>query len=97
MPFVRTDFTATVLKGCIYVIGGDFNVERYNPVENIWVSMAPMNQGRTNPSVATSNDKIYVLGGEIYNSFYSAMLRSITVECYDPEMNNWTAVIFLFF
>lgn len=92
MPTAKSTMSVTVLSGCIYAIGGDPNgrgVERYNPAENTWMSVAPMNKARINPSVATLNDKIYVIDDDHF------LMNS--VECYDPEMNKWTTVLYFLF
>jgi hypothetical protein len=70
------------------------------PVENSWVSKAPMDVARSGLGVAAVNGKIYAIGGSTESGFapslypsndYPASASSVgTNEEYDPETNTWT-------
>lgn len=80
------------LGGYVYALGGHDglsifdSVERYDPVENIWVKVKSMLNRRCRLGVATLNGKLYACGGYDGNSF----LRS--VEAYDPNTDTWKLV-----
>ena len=70
MPTPRTEVTAVVLKGEIYVIGGFDEsgqvteiVEVYNITNNTWTKAAPLPEPLHHTAAASYNDKIYVVGG----------------------------------
>jgi N-acetylneuraminic acid mutarotase len=54
------------------------------PVENSWISKAPMHVARSNLGVAIVNGKIYVIGGKTKSGLID------TNEEYDPTTNTWT-------
>jgi N-acetylneuraminic acid mutarotase len=94
MPTARYQVGAAELNGLLYVIGGNPGcgapdqmlsaVEAYDPISNLWSSMAPLPVGITEAGVASANGKIYVIGGsgsgDLGNSVY----------CYDPATNDWS-------
>lgn len=94
MAAPRSSLQTTVLNGEIYAIGGIktgdggigesvATVEKYNPVENTWVTLKPMNMEREYHRLATINGKIYAIGGSPNSSVQS------TVEVYDTVSNTW--------
>uniref|UniRef100_A0A8C5H0T6 Kelch like family member 10 n=1 Tax=Gouania willdenowi TaxID=441366 RepID=A0A8C5H0T6_GOUWI len=87
----RRFVSVTVLKRCIYVMGGLRNLtslrtaERYQPNINQWTFIASMNERRSNASCTTLNNKIYICGG--WNN------RALnTAEYYNPDTNQWTLI-----
>ena len=91
MPTPRTEVTAAVLEGEIYVIGGfdEFGqvtdiVEVYNIANNTWSTAAPLPEPLHHTSAALYNGKIYVVGG--YTAPWSPTDR---LFIYDPIQNNW--------
>uniref|UniRef100_A0A8C5G206 Kelch like family member 10 n=1 Tax=Gouania willdenowi TaxID=441366 RepID=A0A8C5G206_GOUWI len=84
--------SVTVLKGCIYVMGGYKNrtslrtAERYQPNINQWTFIASMNERRRNASCTTLNNNIYICGG--WNNYRSLN----TAEYYNPYTNQWTLI-----
>ncbi len=92
MPTPRTEVTAAVLNGDIYVIGGfdEFGqvtdiVEVYNIANNTWSkAAAPLPVPLHHTAAASYNDKIYVVGG--YTAPWSP---SNKLFIYDPVQNNW--------
>ncbi|XP_070574625.1 kelch-like protein diablo isoform X2 [Ptychodera flava] len=96
MKHKRAFFGTAVVGGMLYAVGGtggnkgnkdDFltSIERYDPSQQIWTSVAPMHIRRAYVSVAVVNNCIYAIGG-----FNREWLNS--VERYDPDSNQWTFV-----
>uniref|UniRef100_A0A8C5GT69 BACK domain-containing protein n=1 Tax=Gouania willdenowi TaxID=441366 RepID=A0A8C5GT69_GOUWI len=87
----RRCVSVTVLKGCIYAMGGIRNLtshrtaERYQPNINQWTFIASMNEERRNASCTTLNNKIYICGGQS-----NRVLN--TAEYYNPDTNQWTLI-----
>uniref|UniRef100_A0A8C5D4X5 Kelch-like protein 10 n=1 Tax=Gouania willdenowi TaxID=441366 RepID=A0A8C5D4X5_GOUWI len=86
--------SVTVLKGCIYAMGGGRDddgttlrtAERYQPNINQWTFIASMNEERISTSCTTLNNKIYICGGRNNH-------RSLnTAEYYNPDTNQWTLI-----
>jgi len=93
MPTKRTGYSASMVNGKIYVIGGysagfDLStVEVYDPITNAWSSATPMPNPRKNLTTAVANGKIYAVGGYQTTSI-SGYLS--TVEEYNPVTNTWS-------
>ncbi len=102
MPTPRWSQTSAVVNGKIYVIGGGtsqdepnerllFTVEEYDPVTDTWTPKAdmPSARGWNSLSSAVVDEKVYVIGGNIYdNGHYDAW--SSTVDEYNPATDTWT-------
>lgn len=92
MPSERSGYSASMVNGKIYIIGGysagfDLStVEVYDPVTDLWSSAPPMPTPRKNLTTAVANGKIYAIGGYQTTSI-SGYLS--TVEEYNPETNSW--------
>uniref|UniRef100_A0A673TZI9 Influenza virus NS1A binding protein n=1 Tax=Suricata suricatta TaxID=37032 RepID=A0A673TZI9_SURSU len=77
------------LGGYLYIIGGaeSWNclntVERYNPENNTWTLIAPMNVARRGAGVAVLDGKLFVGGG------FDGSHAISCVEMYDPTRNEW--------
>ncbi|NXJ11450.1 NS1BP protein, partial [Odontophorus gujanensis] len=77
------------LGGYLYIIGGAeswnclSSVERYNPENNTWTLMAPMNVARRGAGVAVCDGKLFVGGG--FDGFHAVSC----MEMYDPAKNEW--------
>ncbi|NXW29944.1 NS1BP protein, partial [Phaetusa simplex] len=77
------------LGGYLYIIGGaeSWNclnsVERYNPENNTWTLIAPMNVARRGAGVAVRDGKLFVGGG------FDGSHAVSCVEMYDPARNEW--------
>uniref|UniRef100_A0A669CLB9 Influenza virus NS1A binding protein a n=1 Tax=Oreochromis niloticus TaxID=8128 RepID=A0A669CLB9_ORENI len=77
------------LDGFMYAIGGaeSWNclntVERYNPENNTWTLIAPMNVARRGAAVAVHAGKLFVVGG------FDGTHALRCVEMYDPARNDW--------
>ncbi|KAK0156127.1 Kelch repeat and BTB domain-containing protein 11 [Merluccius polli] len=54
----------------------------YNPVNNRWTEVRPMNQARAQLKLVSMDGHLYAIGGECL----------FTVEKYDPRTDRWTAV-----
>mmetsp|Transcript_20121 Transcript_20121/g.28335 ORF Transcript_20121/g.28335 Transcript_20121/m.28335 type:complete len:430 (-) Transcript_20121:319-1608(-) len=110
MPTPRGDVKAAVLNGKIYVVGGwnDVSygfqnaVEAYNPLTNIWESLAPLPVARGDCAVAAIAGSLVVAGGEIWSGTSRPCDWDPTTTCsvneipvhnveqYDPATNHWT-------
>ena len=90
MPTSRNSFSASVVDGKIYVIGG-YNggrlssMEEYDPVTDKWSQKAPINVPRNFLSTSVVNGKIYAMGG-----IAGGLVVLSTVEEYDPVTDTWT-------
>uniref|UniRef100_A0A8C5GSP2 BACK domain-containing protein n=1 Tax=Gouania willdenowi TaxID=441366 RepID=A0A8C5GSP2_GOUWI len=83
----RYSVSVTVLKGCIYAMGGYRDdgtslrtAERYQPDINQWTFIASMNEERRYASCTTLNNKIYICGG-----WSNRILNT-------PNINQWTFI-----
>ncbi|KAK7825227.1 hypothetical protein U0070_009716 [Myodes glareolus] len=91
VPELRTNRCNAVceLGGYLYIIGGaeSWNclntVERYNPENNTWTLIAPMNVARRGAGVAVLDGKLFVGGG------FDGSHAISCVEMYDPTKNEW--------
>ena len=102
MKTSRYHFASVSCNGFIYAIGGlssekseisgisidtEKSVEMYNPIENSWVDVKPMNIERSGHSACVVQDKIFVVGGKnAENKFVHE------IECYDPTREDWSIV-----
>ena len=97
IPTARSELSASVVNGLIYVIGGWdgaqplTTVEVYNSATNTWKQVADIPTARRRHSTSVVNGKIYVFGG-----FTTVERRGVkkqktlsTVEEYDPATNTW--------
>uniref|UniRef100_A0A8C6SSU1 Kelch-like protein 10 n=1 Tax=Neogobius melanostomus TaxID=47308 RepID=A0A8C6SSU1_9GOBI len=88
----RCYVSVTVLRDCIYAVGGFNGHTRLNAAEvfdleaNRWSQIAPMNERRSDANCATLNGKMYICGG------FNGTDCLQTAECYDPEINQWTMI-----
>ncbi|MBM3237095.1 sigma-70 family RNA polymerase sigma factor [Candidatus Poribacteria bacterium] len=90
MPTARGIFSASVVNGKIYAIGGTQNlvgpistVEEYDPAADKWTKKADMPTARQSFSTSVVDGKIYAIGG------WSGPFHT-TVEEYDPATDRWT-------
>merc|ERR1712194_452723 len=96
----RGSFTATVVDGKIYVLGGvrddpddeDEQVttdrtDAYDPAADNWQQMAAMPTSRSWHAAAVLDGKIYVTGG-----YTSSGESSNAVEAYDPVADTWSTL-----
>jgi hypothetical protein len=93
MPRANCFFSANVVDGKIYAIGGIAtlwsthlrSVYEYDPQTDIWTQKADMPTERNFLSTAVVDGKIYAIGGALASK---TMLS--TVEVYDPATDTWT-------
>jgi hypothetical protein len=88
---------AVVLNGEIYVLGGcgDYTYspgyhggcEVYDPSANSWSNCASFNPGRYLQAAITYNSKIYMIGGDSWESGSDEVYSDIQV--YDPFTDRW--------
>jgi influenza virus NS1A-binding protein len=96
-PTHRLDYTVAQVDGIVYVLGGWLSgdpggitvVEAYNPQNNTWWEVAPMNVGRMDHAAVGLNGYIYAIGGHSDGGWGDS---TKTVERYDPDSNTWTMV-----
>ena len=102
-PTKRTEVTAAVLGGKIYVLGGfaepslgtlssmtiTDRVEVYDPATNEWTTRAPLPVGLHHAAAVVAENRLYVIGG--YRQAFLALWHPVaTVHMYDPDKNAWT-------
>ncbi len=86
----REHIAAAVLDGYIYVSGGRWSedlasVERYDPNEDEWTSVAPMAEARAGHAMVAVGGRLVAFGGELLDS-----RRALdSVEIYDTEADVW--------
>jgi N-acetylneuraminic acid mutarotase len=93
MPTERVSAAAAVVKGKIYVMGGNGDYhntnEMYDPTTDTWATKAPMPTPRKSFGIAVYQNKINVMGGltESDGSYYDGITG--VNEVYDPATNTW--------
>lgn len=91
MNYHRELAAAATLNGYIYIAGGMSNehgnetkvtssVDLYDPKNDDWTKVAPMNKGRCGFALVASNGFLYAMG------------HDAIVERFDPYKNCWTMV-----
>lgn len=93
MNTARSHMAVAVLRNKLYVIGGCCErgqsklVECYDPDDDKWNEVQPMNEPRANAGVGILGNKIFVMGGQNMNGD-----DLDTVEVYDSITQSWTLV-----
>ena len=90
MYSTRSEHSASVLNGSIYVIGGRDvygsiigSVERFDVEAQEWIRVAAMRTDRALSGSAVLDGNIYTIGGSSNTNVLG------TVECYNPGVNKW--------
>lgn len=95
---MRSTAGVAVMAGRLYVVGGrdgsvcHRSVEVFDPHTNKWTMRAPMNKRRGGVGVGVANGYLYALGGHDCPASNPSVLRTETVERYDPGTDTWTLV-----
>lgn len=96
MPTGRQHVAGCELNGVVYVLGGleswsiiSDKVEAYNPATDSWTSPTSLPVPKHNIIVASYNDEIYVIGGEVLNGT-DIWHISQSLEIYNANLNVWT-------
>ena len=102
MPTLRNSFTAAVVNGKIYVIGGSIHdkkldrdvatglVEVYDPLTNRWEKGTDMPTERGATDAVVVDGKIYVIGGYTWLRAPRLAPRFVrTIEEYNPKTDQW--------
>jgi N-acetylneuraminic acid mutarotase len=91
-PTTRTENSAALLNGKIYVLGGftpkgaTTRVDVWNPTSNNWDIAVPLPQALHHTTAAVVNGKLYVIGG-----FESGFWKPVnTTYEYDPDLHKWS-------
>jgi len=58
-------------------------------VQNEWTCVSPMSTARAGAAVAAINGLIYAFGGRTSSSEFCAPVTLMSVECYNPESDEW--------
>lgn len=84
MDYAREYASAVVLNGYIYIAGNFKNVgslvEMYDPENDEWTQVPPMNNGRVFPVLVETHGFLYAMGS------------SKVIEKFDPYKRCWTEV-----
>jgi N-acetylneuraminic acid mutarotase len=96
MPFERSEATAAVVNGKVYLISGNSRgneanslVQEYDPATGMWRDRALMPAVASHAGSAALDGKIYVVGGFVANVHVGAVNR---VFEYDPATDRWRAL-----
>ena len=77
-----TDPAVAVEDDCIYLVGGGYEVEKYDVKQDLWTTVTEMSD-----EMSSSDDiAVAVLDGKIYVS------DGVSFECYDTSTENWTSL-----
>ncbi len=106
-PVARTNYNRSsvhmVTVGArVYAVGGMLDggytstVEVYDPESNSWSEVDSMSQARCNPGVTVAGGKVFVVGG-LGDNLLGPPGALKTVECYDPEADNWSSLPDMYF
>jgi DNA-binding CsgD family transcriptional regulator len=93
LPAPRSNFAVAAYEGKLYVIGGmgtggaSSAVERYDPANDLWISLDDKPTAVTDVQAVTVGGRIYVPGGE---SQGGAILNLF--EAYDPRSQRWESL-----
>jgi len=89
----------TTHGGFLYVIGGGnsgvalSDLQRYDPVMDMWTTLMPMNTARAGAAAAVIDDGIFVIGGrQSTGGPCSGGPYLTTVEKYDIDTDTWSPV-----
>src|SRR6266481_4982961 len=89
----------TTHGGFLYVIGGEnstgvlSDLQRYDPVMDMWTTLMPMNTARAGAAAAVIDDGIFVIGGrQSTGGPCSGGPYLTTVEKYDIDTDTWSPV-----
>lgn len=94
LPLARGGLAAAVYENRIYAMGGESaqgivaRVERYDPLANVWTSLAPKPLAVTDVSAAVIGGLIYVPGGRLDAAYLQISDR---LEVYNPRQDQWEA------
>jgi N-acetylneuraminic acid mutarotase len=93
MPTERVTVGVTVVKGKIYVMGGNGDYhntnEMYDPTTDTWATKEPMLTPRKSFGIAAYQNKIYVMGGltDSDDGYYDGI--TVVNEVYDLATGMW--------
>jgi len=59
-------------------------------VQNEWTYVSPLTTARAGVATAAINGVLYAFGGRTSSSEFCAPVTLASVECYNPELNEWT-------
>jgi hypothetical protein len=95
----RRYLTAEVVNGVIYIIGGRASngsvvetVQAYNIANNTITNITSMPTKRAHLGSIVYDNKIYVIGGYMYEAGWANGQRTDVVEVYDPTSNSWSTL-----
>lgn len=91
----QSNFGVAVMNNELYVVGGIFSQSMqeiahpfgfcYDPLTNTWRSIAAMDFERCGFYLASTNGKLYAIGGR-------EDVDETPSECYDPKTDSWTLI-----
>ena len=93
MPTGRSGHAGAVVRGCLYLFGGEGNAaspsgvfpqnEVYDPRTNTWDSGAPMLNPRHGIGAAVVDDRVYIPGGATTQGFGASAIHDV----YTPPLD----------
>ncbi|XP_071492060.1 kelch-like ECH-associated protein 1 [Diadema antillarum] len=96
LPEPRSGLSAATIHGIFYVVGGRNNtaeantdsnrLDAYNPLNNQWKTLSPMNYPRNRVAVAVLDGHLYAVGGSHQCNQHNS------AERYSPDDDKWTVI-----
>ena len=71
------------------ILSESFTNVRYLALQNSWTVIPALSTGRAGATATAVNGLLYVMGGRTANGQFSAPTTLETVECYDPQTDDW--------
>jgi hypothetical protein len=91
-PLNKSLSRAVACGGYIYIVGGipETNIERYDPLQDVWIGCAPLLGERWSGTAAASDNAIYICGGRRGSRHLAPSNRCLkSCEQYDPGTDRW--------
>jgi hypothetical protein len=94
----RSWFAAAVIGDSIYVAGGQGrdrflkSAEVFDSKSNSWSYAPDMIHERSSCYGLVSNDKLWVIGGELIRNQYGDRPERGSAEVYDPRIDSWNLI-----
>jgi N-acetylneuraminic acid mutarotase len=93
-PAARNSAAGVVIGDALYVVGGRTvrggntgQLDRYDPLQDRWESLAPMPQGAGGLGAGAARGRLWVFGGEYFGALGAGVYAETWI--YDPVADRW--------